>query len=960
MRFFYMRRIVLFVLLFGGILMGFRHTSSQAPPEFEVPEGFAIEEVYSAEEAGTVVAMTFDSQGRLVISREDSSIFRLVDTDGDGAIDEEQLVTDQVTNSQGLLFDGQDLLAVGDGPNPDEEVVDAGLYRVTDEDGDGTGDEVEPVTLAVSVMQEHGPHNIFYGPDGYLYWSLGNHTAIQPSVAPLSPLNEYDEAVLALDRTDARGHAAHIRAPGGTFVRKNLEDESSQWERVVGGFRNQYDGAFNIMGELFTFDSDMEWDRDLPWFRPTRSVHAVPGGDYGWRTGSRKLPAYYIDTLPPMKDQGRGSPTGVVFYQSYSYPEEYRGMLLQADWSRGRILMSNVIRDGATYRQVRSGNFVYGQPLNVTDIQVGPDGNVYFSLGGRDTQGGIYRVVYEGDDAVERPEADTPVERALTMPQPRAAYSRQAIRDIKEEMGGATWEQELTDVIENEQADPERRVRAMELLHVYGPGLEVDMLTSLNDDEAWEVRAASTYYLGMHETDAVRRELAESLQDEDPFVQRRAAEALVRTGIHPAMDVPFSAVEDVFPLLGSEDRFVRYAARQVLQRINRNAWREAAMQADEYPQAAEALMAYVETIDDPNVFLVQDLLERETELLEESPSNDELLKLIRVIERTMLEDEGVEFAGGGDDPGEYDRISSMLIERFPTADSSLNREIARVFAYLKPEEAVSELAAELEDSDISRKQQIFYAYALSNIDVGWDEEAVDQLASWFEKVHSEGWRGGASFSGYIDYMRQDFVANLPEEYRPDVEDRFEAMEEQQVASLPAGAPAESPHNLSDQELAEELIYDPQSFDGDPSKGAAAYQQALCSSCHTFGPLGREFGPDLTTVGQRFSRSDLVEAIMNPSATISDLWAAQQITRENGETITGTIYNETSDEVVVQIAGGGRVTIPKSDIASRSESSKSPMPEGLHHYLERDELVNLLLFLEAGTEAIPDSMRTQSQ
>ena len=938
--------------------MGFQYASQKAPPEFVVPEGFAVEEVYSPEEAGSIVAMTFDSQGELVISREDSSVFRLLDSNGDGTIDEEQLVTDQVTNNQGLLFYEDDLLAVGDGPEEDEP--DAGLYRIVDEDDDG-GARVEAITLAVDNIQEHGPHNVFFGPDGYLYWSLGNHTSIRPAPAPLSPLGDYSEGVLALDRTDARGHASQIRAPGGTFLRSDdIDQPDPGWELVVGGFRNQYDGAFNMMGELFTFDSDMEWDRDLPWFRPTRTVHAVPGGDYGWRTGSRKLPPYYIDTLPPLQDQGRGSPTGVVFYQSYSYPEEYRGAFLQADWSRGRILMSKLSRDGATYTtQTESREFVYGEPLNVTDVEVGPDGNVYFSLGGRHTQGGIYRVVYTGQEALEKPEANTPIEQVLTMPQPRSAYSRRRAREIKAEIGAEEWEQALMAVAMDEQAEPVRRVRAMELLQVFGPGLEKDALASLGDDNAWEVRAASTYYLGLHETSAVRRELARRLQDEDPFVQRRAAEALIRTGIHPAMEMPFSAVEDVFPLLESEERFVRYAGRQVLRRMNRNEWREAAMQISQYPQAAEALMAYVQTIDNPSVFDVRSLLRRELELLRANPSESELLQLIRVIERTMLEDQGVR--SFTDDYGEeevaiYEQMGDLLLERFPAADSSLNRELARVFAYLEPAGAVSKLAAELDNPDISREQQIFYAYALSNIDVGWDEDAVDEMASWFEKVHRQGWRGGASFTGYIGYMRLDFLSNLPKEYHAGASERLSALEEEQVASIPAGGPAESPHLLSDQELAEELIYDPQSFDGDPAAGAKAYQEALCSSCHTFGPIGREFGPDLTTVGQRFSRADLVRAIMEPSETVSDLWAAEKITTTDGNTVSGTIYNETPREVVVQVAGGGQVTIPKEEIESRTESSASPMPEGLHHYLEQDELVDLLLFLEAGTEAIPDSLR----
>ena len=451
-------------------------------PRFEVPEGFAVEEVYGPERAGTIISITFDSDGYLVLAREDTSIVRLIDPDNDGTFIE-RLVTDKVTDSQGMVFDGPDLYAAGSGPDG------TGLYRVTDLDGDGQGDRVELVTAAVGEMQEHGPHQPYFGPDGYLYWTLGNHTGIQATPAPLSPFRDYVEGVLKLDYTDARGHASRIRAPGGTFMRRDLQKPDSEWELVAGGFRNQYDGAFNMMGDLFTFDSDMEWDRDLPWYRPVRTVHVVPGADYGWRTGSRKFPDYYIDTLPPVEDEGRGSPTGVIFYQSYSYPQEYWDTFLQADWSRGRILLGRPAKSGATYAQEPGENFVFGQPLNVTDVDVGPDGNVYFALGGRDTEGGVYRVVYNGSDTPVKPDTTSTVEEALTLAQPRSAWSRARAREIKEQIGTSAWERELKVVITDGQAPAEKRLRALELLQVFGDGLSENLLTSLGDDEAWEVRA---------------------------------------------------------------------------------------------------------------------------------------------------------------------------------------------------------------------------------------------------------------------------------------------------------------------------------------------------------------------------------------------------------------------------------------------------------------------------------------
>src|SRR5690606_33212630 len=142
---------------------------------------------------------------------------------------------------------------------------------------------------------EHGPHALIIGADGYLYWVLGNHTALTDSSSFFSPHRNYEEGNLLPYYTDPRGHAANVRAPGGTIARTPLSSPGSQWELFAGGFRNAYDASFNLIGELFTLDSDMEWDINLPWYRPVRTNHIVPGGEYGWRTGSGKWPDYYLD-----------------------------------------------------------------------------------------------------------------------------------------------------------------------------------------------------------------------------------------------------------------------------------------------------------------------------------------------------------------------------------------------------------------------------------------------------------------------------------------------------------------------------------------------------------------------------------------------------------------------------------------------------------------------------------------
>jgi hypothetical protein len=199
-----------------------------------------------------------------------------------------------------------DLLVNSSGPKGD------GLYRLTDTDGDDKVDKITPLILSKGGIGEHGPHTILRGADGFLYVLYGNHSFPDTIIDATSPCRGLREDNLLPYYGDPRGHAVNIRAPGGTIQRYDLEKNTMS--QFVGGFRNAFDMAVNIDGEIFTYDSDMEWDVGLPWYRSTQVIHCTAGGDYGWRTGSAWLPIYDIDTLPSVDGPGRGSPVGVAFY----------------------------------------------------------------------------------------------------------------------------------------------------------------------------------------------------------------------------------------------------------------------------------------------------------------------------------------------------------------------------------------------------------------------------------------------------------------------------------------------------------------------------------------------------------------------------------------------------------------------------------------------------------------------
>jgi putative heme-binding domain-containing protein len=286
-----------------------------------------------------------------------------------------------------------------------------GIWRMRDTDGDDQFDEIKFLREMKSLGGEHGPHSLTLSPDGKsIYFVNGNHTDLPTNLNKSRPVR-WDEDHLLPRMWDARGHAKGKYAPGGYVGR--MDPEGKTVELFALGFRNQFDIAFDQNGELFTYDSDMEWDQGSPWYIPTRINHIVDAGDYGWRSGAGRWPAYYADSLPAVIDVGPGSPTGTVFGTGAKFPAKYQRAFFAADWTYGTLYAMHLKADGATFTAEKE-EFVAGKPLPLTDVVIHPgDGSMYFAVGGRRTQSALYRVTYTGTESTTPVAALPPTPEAL-------------------------------------------------------------------------------------------------------------------------------------------------------------------------------------------------------------------------------------------------------------------------------------------------------------------------------------------------------------------------------------------------------------------------------------------------------------------------------------------------------------------------------------------------------------------
>ena len=366
----------------------------------KVAKGFKAELLYSVpgDTQGSWVNLCTDNKGRLLVSDQFGGLYRITPPKSGATVTaaDVQSVPADIRAANGMLW-AFDALYVA--VNDYEDKMECGLYRITDSDGDDNLDKVE-LLRAFESRRDHGIHAIVPGPDGKsLFLITGNNTT-PTDLAETSQVRQvWGEDHLLPSMPDGRGHNRGKLAPGGIIYR--VDPDGKNFEAYANGFRNIFDAAFNRDGELFTYDADMEYDFNTPWYRATRINHVTSGAEFGWRNGAGKRPPFYADNLPGILDIGPGSPTGVTFGYGAKFPAKYQNALYALDWSWGKLYAVHLKPNGSSYTATKE-EFVTGAPLPITDAIIHPDdGSMYFTIGGRKVQSGLYRVTYVGDESTE-------------------------------------------------------------------------------------------------------------------------------------------------------------------------------------------------------------------------------------------------------------------------------------------------------------------------------------------------------------------------------------------------------------------------------------------------------------------------------------------------------------------------------------------------------------------------------
>lgn len=341
-------------------------------------------------------------------SRVADRLIRLEDRDGNGAADHRTLFSDRFRRPE----DGIGFSVLADDGSIYFTCIPS-LWKLRDGDGDGRADEAEEISTGYGVRVSfigHDLHGLVRGPDGRLYFSVGDRG-------------------YHVTTADGRVHEGSGR--GAVF---RCESDGSGLEVVCTGLRNPQELAFDERGNLFTFDNTGDIGDKA------RFVYVLEGSDSGWDM-SHQSPHHYATHLdwgdfrpeksmwvaermfdlhneeqpqwvyPPAGHVGNG-PSGVTWLTGVSLPEDLRGKFLLANY-RGasdncNILAVQVESRGAGFAATEVSELVKG--VGASDVELGYDGRIYlcdFGGGWSVNANGSIQVVASKDPV--RKEAGTEV-----------------------------------------------------------------------------------------------------------------------------------------------------------------------------------------------------------------------------------------------------------------------------------------------------------------------------------------------------------------------------------------------------------------------------------------------------------------------------------------------------------------------------------------------------------------------
>ncbi|MDA1276873.1 MAG: HEAT repeat domain-containing protein, partial [Verrucomicrobia bacterium] len=263
---------------------------------------------------------------------------------------------------------------------------------------------------------------------------------------------------------------------------------------------------------------------------------------------------------------------------------------------------------------------------------------------------------------------------------------------------------------------------------------------------------------------------------------------------------------------------------------------------------------------------------------------------------------------------EDSNVRDALTLAMADKEESVRREATQWFAKLNPNDAITPLAMTLDTGTVGEKQTALKSLAELKSPI------VDRiLLSWLDLLLN----GKLPNPLHLDVLEASANRNSAEVKTALDKVLHNRTTSESAASLP------------------ELLYG-----GDPEAGRKIFverQDAACVRCHKADTEGGDVGPNLHGVGTLRSREYILESILFPNKEITENYATEIVTMNDGSQFAGIKKNETNTELVLNSPDDGLLVLAKDEIQVRKHGL-SAMPAEIASILSKREIRDLVAFL----------------
>jgi putative membrane-bound dehydrogenase-like protein len=918
----------------------------------------------------------------------------LEDSDGDGQADKSTVFYQgrDIDSALGICVLGNRVI-VSCSPN---------IFLFTDTDGDLKADQKEVLFTGISGFQhDHGAHAFVFGPDGKLYFNIGNEGK-QLKLADGSEAIDMAGNVVAVNKKpNPAGRSGPYRQ--GLVFRMNPPwgKEPKNWELETLGwnFRNNYEVNVDSFGTLWQSDNDDDGNQGV------RINYVMEFGNYGytdeitgagWQTkrtdlevdanGRQDKPRqhWYQNSpgvVPNLLGTGNGSPCGICIYEGDLLPEVFRNQMIHCDAGPNVVRAYPVTGDGAGYKASIAPLIIGGDKwFRPSDVATAPDGSLVVSdwydpgVGGHamgdnkadSLKGRIFRLTPPGAK-YNVPKLDTSSAAGAIEALRSPNMARRYLGWVALNEMGAKAEPELMKLWND--ANPRIRARAINLLARI-PDKEAQYVNIAVKDQDADIRIVGLRMARQLKMDIIP--IVQTLvRDPSAAVRRECAITLRHSTSLAAPDL----WAELAMQHDGKDRWYLEALGIGADRNEDNffdAWHYKARSNLKTPAArdiiwrsrskrAPALLAKI--IADPSATPAQRPRYFRAFDFHSGPEKEEAL--------ASLLDANLEMAS-----------LAETVTRLKGAKTNgrVKEVVTKVLDSAKGTPAFVDL---VEQFDVKDRNEEVLAVAVKNPSQQSAATAVRVLmknngVGLIEKALGgpEGEKLAAALGSSPEKAVAEMLAGMVRDDNRSLGARRAAV--RAMAKSTSGAQAllgmirnnvlgaelksvaaSELHLSTDAKVraaAAELMPLPPTKDGQPlpsiaklmqMKGDASRGQqvyvSVCIQCHQIGSEGTNFGPALTEIGDKLSREALYTAILYPSAGIEHNYQGHVIKVKGGDELVGIIQSETADEIQLRIAGGIVTPIKKSNILGRREQKESIMPEDLQKGMTVQDLVDLVEF-----------------